>query len=957
LAKTNTFAKDDRLSIRLMRKEGSKLRYNTGKIGSLPDVAVAVPTLPIYYKKPKRPPEPSSELLRELQALNHILTTSAADLEGQCQVMRERIEMLESTVGKNKEFVTGLRGRLASLTMTLAEEDTPTAPAVTEITPDTVIDYLQRRPLVLDPFIQGNQDVSFSDLCLSLDEDTQLLFIDYSLKQLERISRCYRVVGSLSANVEDKDFLDRLATCAKEVFTSDICYIFVKDVKAGHLGTRFDEGDGQIVLKEGNSVVSQAIESQRVMIYTDPENSPSYSPSLDPLFNPENRPVIVIPLARDALLFVVHTDPLTFCYTNEDVAVGSFFAMLARPLLRYTMQLAVMQRNVKERLDFTEFVRIFCEKNCFLDAIPCLADGLEKLVGAQQTQLFMSDGGEFFTYTVQNDQLVQKRYTPGGSIAQVWNSGHFLVVSRLNETSVPAFDEAIDSPRREMSFGGFPITREDGTRVAVLCIAQKRDGLSFNDRDIDCALTLSPLIALAIQRCLDTEKRSLAVQSMKDLREFPASLVHVDAQTYSDENVEVDQIVVDIAAQAKQTVKSEFIAIYDADFKCLVSLNYAGEKVGPLVSASFVEHVFASPSLNILDVSHYPNYSGVAASSLVAVINQKVGIIAINSTTKLGHFERLHEVILSAYCSLVVLSLEVHELKQSIAAGKLANESLDAVVRYCDAAMQAKEPFTAMMASICERSGMQQYCILRYIKLSQSYEILLTNQSEPGATIPETDQVIQKMKEIDQIFTSASSDFADSAVPHRLGDPEHLAVVPVTKTELVLVLGGSEASQETIFLQSLAPILSILVESHLIRFKPASLLVNDMNKMNFSNSPVNADHIASVDFPIASLTVSQRIEAVLHIFVRSRFLDVLHTDLAHLAELIKMVEKGYTAVPYHNWEHAVTVTQFLYTIIGKSELAGIFSEIEIVALFLAALCHDVDHKGINSWTLVKCNEA
>jgi hypothetical protein len=356
-------------------------------------------------------------------------------------------------------------------------------------------------------------------------------------------------------------------------------------------------------------------------------------------------------------------------------------------------------------------------------------------------------------------------------------------------------------------------------------------------------------------------------------------------------------------------------------------------------------------------VSHYPNYSGVAACSLVAVMHQKVGIIALNSMTKLGHFEQLHEVILSAYCSLVILSLEVHGLKQSVATGKSTNESLGAAVKSCETAVQAEEPFTAMMASICERSGMQHYCILRYITLGQFYELLLTNQPEPGTTIPEADKVIQKIKETDQIFALASSGFSESALPHVLADAEHLVVAPVTKTALVLVLGGSEPSLDPVFLHSLLPILSILIKSHLIRFKPACLLVDEINKVNFSNSLVNVDQMASADFLVASLSDTQRIEAVLHIFVRSRFLDVLHTDLVHLTEFIKVVEKGYTALPYHNWEHAVNVTQFLYTIFVKSQLSTIFPEIEIVALFLAALCHDVDHKGISSWTLVKCNEA
>ncbi|OON21135.1 hypothetical protein X801_02974 [Opisthorchis viverrini] len=68
-----------------------------------------------------------------------------------------------------------------------------------------------------------------------------------------------------------------------------------------------------------------------------------------------------------------------------------------------------------------------------------------------------------------------------------------------------------------------------------------------------------------------------------------------------------------------------------------------------------------------------------------------------------------------------------------------------------------------------------------------------------------------------------------------------------------------------------------------------------------------------------------------------------------LAHFILMVCRGYRNPPYHNWTHAFSVTHFIY-ICGKNlPLTGNFlKDIEFLALFVASLCHDIDHRGTNN---------
>lgn len=80
------------------------------------------------------------------------------------------------------------------------------------------------------------------------------------------------------------------------------------------------------------------------------------------------------------------------------------------------------------------------------------------------------------------------------------------------------------------------------------------------------------------------------------------------------------------------------------------------------------------------------------------------------------------------------------------------------------------------------------------------------------------------------------------------------------------------------------------------------------------------------------------------------FDDLFKTDSRfELDEVIRFtltVRKNYRRVPYHNWTHAFTVAHCMYCVMKFSK--GIVTGLEAVALYVACLCHDLDHRGKNN---------
>ncbi|XP_041360907.1 cAMP and cAMP-inhibited cGMP 3',5'-cyclic phosphodiesterase 10A-like [Gigantopelta aegis] len=69
-------------------------------------------------------------------------------------------------------------------------------------------------------------------------------------------------------------------------------------------------------------------------------------------------------------------------------------------------------------------------------------------------------------------------------------------------------------------------------------------------------------------------------------------------------------------------------------------------------------------------------------------------------------------------------------------------------------------------------------------------------------------------------------------------------------------------------------------------------------------------------------------------------------ELGTLCRFVLTVKKVYRPVAYHNWFHAMHVAQSLYCMSKKNRHT--FSTHELMALVIAGVCHDLDHRGYNN---------
>jgi len=66
-----------------------------------------------------------------------------------------------------------------------------------------------------------------------------------------------------------------------------------------------------------------------------------------------------------------------------------------------------------------------------------------------------------------------------------------------------------------------------------------------------------------------------------------------------------------------------------------------------------------------------------------------------------------------------------------------------------------------------------------------------------------------------------------------------------------------------------------------------------------------------------------------------------------------MISKSYRDNPFHNFSHAVSVTQMMYLFLNHIKVDNKLKDEEIFSVLLSSLCHDIDHPGLSNGFHIK----
>ncbi|XP_041841342.1 cGMP-specific 3',5'-cyclic phosphodiesterase isoform X2 [Melanotaenia boesemani] len=89
--------------------------------------------------------------------------------------------------------------------------------------------------------------------------------------------------------------------------------------------------------------------------------------------------------------------------------------------------------------------------------------------------------------------------------------------------------------------------------------------------------------------------------------------------------------------------------------------------------------------------------------------------------------------------------------------------------------------------------------------------------------------------------------------------------------------------------------------------------------------------------------------ATIRMFVDLNLVQNFQMKYTSLCQWILSVKKNYRKnVAYHNWRHAFNTAQCMFALLKSGRLQNNMSDLEVLALMIATLSHDLDHRGVNN---------
>lgn len=123
--------------------------------------------------------------------------------------------------------------------------------------------------------------------------------------------------------------------------------------------------------------------------------------------------------------------------------------------------------------------------------------------------------------------------------------------------------------------------------------------------------------------------------------------------------------------------------------------------------------------------------------------------------------------------------------------------------------------------------------------------------------------------------------------------------------------------------------------------------------MKFMLPPEQVKRLWTINFDAPAYDGVGHIKVLFNIWYKFNLPAEFKIPNHKLLRFILEVRDTYKKVPYHNWRHAVDVTQFVTYEILTSKLEQTLTKFELLAMIVSTICHDANHDGFTNVYNVK----
>eukprot|EP00727_Mastigamoeba_balamuthi_P009031 m51a1_g4750 hypothetical protein (1508) ;mRNA; r:400532-409181 len=661
-------------------------------------------------------------------------------------------------------------------------------------------------------------------------------------------------------------------------------------------------------------------------------------------------------------------------FTHDDEVV----LQLVLPFLVSGMRAACAVSRRQQLLEANRALSSELEIPALYNAV---AGRAAELFRADCAQLFLVDGSSGELYLASGGAsdmlLVQEKRS---IVSHVATTGEPLII-RANAGQHPLFNANVDQPREMLlaprTIAAWPVANSKSV-MGVLELVNRRGVPSFGSSDDDEQLARA-FIAQAGEAIQNASVFSRTVSSYKasvsTQHKYQALLEVAESLALHLESEDLTEMILQRARELVDAERSSLF-LYDAQTNELCSQVAEGTAEGIRFPANhgIAGHVVMTGEVqNIKDAYSDPRFNveidkqtGFRTSTIICVpiknhAGQVIGVTEIINKNKAGEFTKEDEELLKAFsifCGLALHNASLYD--RALHQEKKASALLDIVM-----ALTSDNQITPMISSIMTRARELIDAERASLFVLDPKNKELRTQIADGAgeiVVPSKPSSIAGYVASTGQELAISDVYADPrfnpGIDRATGFKTHsVLAIPIMNesgevvavTEMINKRGGPGFKEED---RQLVKAFAAFCGNSLSGLTSTYNASKRQKKQFPVLSPTDADKAAILrwEFDVNGAADTEAlIRCVSAMFEDMGLFDEFKIERSTFMSFLFELSKSYNTVPYHNFNHAVDVTQFIYVLLRSSpKVLGLLTKIEIFALLLSGLCHDVDHGGLNN---------
>eukprot|EP01116_Phalansterium_solitarium_P020028 TRINITY_DN5788_c0_g1_i1.p1 TRINITY_DN5788_c0_g1~~TRINITY_DN5788_c0_g1_i1.p1 ORF type:complete len:1275 (+),score=428.42 TRINITY_DN5788_c0_g1_i1:108-3932(+) len=639
-----------------------------------------------------------------------------------------------------------------------------------------------------------------------------------------------------------------------------------------------------------------------------------------------------------------------------------------------------LRKEIKKHRRLTEACQLISAELDIGSLSATISTRAAAVLKAESCLLYLIDGGSKELCLISTDREEHRFGLDRGIVGHVACTGNDIIVHDAAGEPLfdPEVDQAGDKPTRSLICSPIKNTAEDILGVVVMM--NKKQGF-FNDNDLEMLHSLNTQVFDALSNAELFHKTLSGFNAALITQQKYQSLLEV-AELLSSQ-LDEDELINFVMKRAREMVNSERCSLFLVDHtrELLVSKVAEGTEaeIKFPISVGIAGHVATTgETLNIIDAYKDPRFNeavdkqtGFQTNSILCmpIYNEKseeiIGVTQLINKRG-GLFTKEDEEVLRAFSIFCGIALRNAALyKQAIQSQHKTKALLDVAV-----ALSSETNIQPLLRSIMKHAR-------RLVKADRfSLFMLDPDNKELRSQVAEgTEEIRLPMHDGIVGYVASTGEEVNVAdaykdprfnpvidrktgyhtksvlcLPIRNGDGDVIAV-----TQMINKREGAFHQEDTQLLKAFAA----FAEKSLASVKTipqASPQAKRSYMVNPKFVPTDDDRrqVLQYDFDVWNYTHEGLIRCVIAMFEHFDLINTFAVPYDRLINFLTELSATYREVPYHNFFHAIDVTQTVfYFLVAASSLSTIFSPVEILAILVAALCHDVDHGGVNNAYHVK----